>query len=339
MNPILLYDIRSIIPLERRNAKLSSKIHDKFEGLWSSQGVRNYQRLSRRLALYIGISLPCLQMHDTAHPKIAKWSFFLGDILLVGAAGLIYLRSNLPFGLWEAALIVLSIGAGAVLAILPFVLEYRVVARACEAQGLTDAVEQIRNLETLAQQITGATARWQSVQEVADRVAGTSKAIAERMSAETKAFTDFIQRANDSEKSTLRLEVEKMRRAEGEWIQVVVRMLDHVYALHTAAVRSAQPKLIAQLDQFQHACRDATRRMGLTPFTANLAEPFDPEKHQVVESNEKPKEGAVVSETVATGYTFQGRLLRPALVRVQLHEEAPESTDQAQLPLTASKGA
>jgi molecular chaperone GrpE (heat shock protein) len=78
--------------------------------------------------------------------------------------------------------------------------------------------------------------------------------------------------------------------------------------------------------------------MGLTPFTANPAELFDSEKHQVFESNEKPKEGAVVAQTVAVGYTFQGRLLRRALVRVQgLNDEAPASTDQAQLPLTASK--
>lgn len=287
----------------------------------------------------MGVSLISLPMHDTPRPEIIKWPFLLGDVLLVAVGGLIFWRSSLPVGIWEAALIVVSVGAGAVLAILPFVLDYRVVARASEAEVLTDAVEQIRNLETIAQQITGATARWQSVQEVADRVAGTSKAIAERMSAETKAFTDFIQRANDGEKSTLRLEAEKLRRTEGEWIQVVVRLLDHVYALHSAAVRSAQPKLISQLDQFQLACRDATRRMGLTPFAANPAEPFDPEKHQVFESNEKPKEGAVVSQTVATGYTFQGRLLRPALVRVQgVDVEMPESTDQAQLPLSAARG-
>lgn len=287
----------------------------------------------------MGVSLISLPMHDTPRPEIIKWPFLLGDVLLVAVGGLIFWRSSLPVGIWEAALIVVSVGAGAVLAILPFVLDYRVVARASEAEVLTDAVEQIRNLETIAQQITGATARWQSVQEVADRVAGTSKAIAERMSAETKAFTDFIQRANDGEKSTLRLEAEKLRRTEGEWIQVVVRLLDHVYALHSAAVRSAQPKLISQLDQFQLACRDATRRMGLTPFAVNPAEPFDPEKHQVFESNEKPKEGAVVSQTVATGYTFQGRLLRPALVRVQgVDVEMPESTDQAQLPLSAARG-
>lgn len=277
-------------------------------------------------------------MHETAQPKLAKWAFFLGDALLVGAAGLIYYRTPLPLGLWEGSLIVASVGAGAVLAILPFVLEYRLAARACEAASLAGPLEQIQNLEGIAQQIAGATSRWQSVQEVADRVAGTSKAIAERMSAETKAFTDFIQRANDGEKSTLRLEVDKLRRAEGEWVQVAVRMLDHVYALHAAGVRSGQPKLIGQLEQFQHACRDAARRMGLIPFTAEPAEPFNTEKHQVLENEPPPKEGAVVAETVATGYSFQGRLLRPALVRVQAaNGERPASTDQSQLPLIASK--
>jgi molecular chaperone GrpE (heat shock protein) len=282
------------------------------------------------------LSLPCFCMHDAAQPKLAKWSFFLGDLLLVAVAGLIYYRSNLPLGARESALLVVAVGAGAILAILPFILEYRMVARRSEVEGLVGVVGQINNLETIAQQITTATARWQSVQEVADRVAGTSKAIAERMSTETKAFTEFVQRANDGEKSTLRLETEKLRRAEAEWIQVVVRMLDHIYALHSAGARSGQPKLIGQLDQFQHACRDAARRIGLTPFLANPAEPFDPEKHQLFESEEPPKDGAIVSETVATGYTFQGRLLRPALVRVQSgNGKATEANEQAQLPLAS----
>lgn len=287
-----------------------------------------------RLALWMGLSVTCFCMHDPAQPKIAKWSFFLGDLLLLGVAGLILLKSSLPLSHWDSGLIVLSVTAGAVLAILPFLLDYRLISRRTEVDGLKEVVGQINNLETVAQQITAATARWQSVQEVADRVAGTSKAIAERMSTETKAFTEFIQRANDGEKSTLRLETEKLRRAEAEWIQVVVRMLDHVYALHSAGMRSAQPKLIGQLDQFQHACRDAARRIGLTPFSAAASEPFDPEKHQLFESEDSPKEGSVISETVATGYTFQGRLLRPALVRIQaMNGEPKENTDQAQLPL------
>jgi hypothetical protein len=85
------------------------------------------------------------------------------------------------------------------------------------------------------------------VQEGADKVARTSKEIAERMSAEAKAFMEFMQKANDSEKANLRLEVDKLRRSETDWLQVLVRMLDHVYALHLGAIRSGQPALIAQL--------------------------------------------------------------------------------------------
>jgi molecular chaperone GrpE (heat shock protein) len=250
-------------------------------------------------------------------PQLSKWAFFLGDLLLVGVAGLLYTKSNTPLGIWEGGLIVLSVSGGAFLAVLPFVLEYRMASKLAETEALADVVGQIQNMESVAERITGATARWQSVQEVADRVAGTSKAIAERMSTEAKAFTEFMQRANDSEKATLRLEVDKLRRSEGDWVHVLVRMLDHVYALHMGAVRSGQPNLIAQLDQFQHACRDAARRIGLTPFAANPAEPFDAERHQLLDSNKKPSDGAKIAETIATGYTFQGRLLRPALVRLQ----------------------
>lgn len=256
-------------------------------------------------------------MADPTQPRIPKWSFFIGDLLLLGSAGLIYSKSASPLGVWPGALIVFGVALGATLAILPFVLEYRLLARLAETERLSSAVEQISNLETIAEKISGATARWQGVQEVADRVAGTSKAIAERMSAETRAFTEFLQRANEGEKATLRLEAEKLRRAEGEWVQILVRMLDHVYALHLAGVRSGQPRLIAQLDQFQHACRDAARRIGLTPFVPGLAEAFDPQRHQLMEETPEAPAGATVAETIATGYTFQGRLLRPALVRLQ----------------------
>jgi len=258
-----------------------------------------------------------MEMRNQTEPRISKWAFFLGDLLLLGTAGLIFAKSSLPLGIGQAGFIVVSVAIGAMLASVPFVLEYRVSATLAESEALVDVVGQMKNLETLTEQISAATARWQGVQEVADRVANTSRAIAERMSAEAKAFTEFMHRANDTEKAHLRLEADKLRRAEGDWVQVLVRMLDHVYALHMGAVRSGQPKLISQMDQFQHACRDAARRIGLTPFAPNPSEPFDAEQHQLLDGQHAAPEGAKVAETIATGYTFQGRMLRPALVRVQ----------------------
>jgi molecular chaperone GrpE (heat shock protein) len=255
-------------------------------------------------------------MRDQMEFKLHKTPFFIGDLMLLGAAFFIYFQSKLPMGAWQIFFIVLCVAGGAVLGIMPFLLEYRLALKLAEANALADVVPQIQNVQGVAQQISSATGQWQTVQEQADKTAGLAKQISERMSAELKGFTEFMQRSNDSEKANLRLEVEKLRRMETDWLQVSVRMLDHVYALHQGALRSGQPRLIEQLGNFQTACRDAARRVGLIPYAAIAAEPFDGQKHQLADVEAKAPAGAVVAETVASGYTFQGRLIRPALVRL-----------------------
>jgi molecular chaperone GrpE (heat shock protein) len=93
-------------------------------------------------------------------------------------------------------------------------------------------------------------------------------------------------------------------------------MLDHVYALHQGAIRTGQPRLIEQLGNFQTACRDAARRVGLVAYAATAAEPFDAQRHQLVDVEAKAPLGAMVAETIAAGYTFQGKQIRAALVRL-----------------------
>ena len=122
---------------------------------------------------------------------------------------------------------------------------------------------------------------------------------------------------NDSEKAALRLEVEKLRRAEGEWLQVLARIFDHIFALHNAAAQSGQPEVAEQIAQFQNACRDAARRVGLVPIEAQPGDPFNGDKHKAVNAGENLPDEPTVAETVATGYTFQGRLLRPVIVRLR----------------------
>lgn len=264
-------------------------------------------------------------MRAQLEPVLAKWPFFVGDALMLGAAWFVYWESRLPMGPWQIAFVVLCVAGGACLSIMPFLLEYRFAVRLAEARGLNTAVEQLRKLESLAGQINGATGQWQTVHEHAGKVAALAQGIAERMGAEAKAFTQFVERANDGERATLRLELEKLRRTENEWLQVLVRILDHVYALHAGAVRSGQPNLIEQLANFQNACREAARRVGLTPFAASSAEPFDSSRHQLVDGTKAPQNGGRVAETVASGYTFQGRLLRAAIVRLE-NNGGPETS-------------
>jgi molecular chaperone GrpE (heat shock protein) len=59
------------------------------------------------------------------------------------------------------------------------------------------------------------------------------------------------------------------------------------------------------------------RRVGLVLFGVEAGEKFDAQKHRAHGVENPPADAAVV-ETLAPGITFQGRLVRPALVR--LHE-------------------
>ncbi len=247
---------------------------------------------------------------------------------MLGAAFGIYRQSVLPMGHWELLIGALCIACGAVLGVAPFLIEYRAWTKLSEADSLQNAAAQIGNLRSLAAQIAGATDQWNSVHERAEQTAEHSRKLAERMGAEVKAFMEFMERANDAEKAKLRLEVDKLKRVEAEWLQVLVRVFDHIYALNQGALRSGQPRLIEELSRFQNACCDVARRVGLAPFSATPSEPLDLSRHEVLDGDAKPPAEALVSETVAAGYTFQGHIIRPALVRLQANGHL-ESTQEA----------
>jgi len=277
-------------------------------------------------------------MNDAANWRIAKWPFLLGDALLLAFAYFIVWKSPHPIAQWEIIVCFVSAGFGTVIGILPFILDYRVIGKVVEADALGSVAEKIRNLEQLAAQITSATNQWEMAQSQAAKTSTGAKEIADKMAAEVREFAEFMEKMNDSEKATLRLEVEKLHRGEAEWLQVLVRILDHIFALHAAAIHSGQPKLAEQITQFQNACHSTVRRIGLTPFIAAPDEPFDAERHQAVNAREKPSAGAVVAETVGSGYTFQGRLLRPALVRLHGKDLSAASTTEKSTSADSPKG-
>lgn len=257
-------------------------------------------------------------MNTQTDLKLPKWPFFAGNFLLLALACCLYVqRDQWPMNHWMPILFVLAGAFGVAFGIIPFLVEYRAAVKMVETGAVVSTISQVQNLEEVVRHIGNATAQWQGVQDHSSRTAATAKELAERMTAETVAFKDFLQKANDSERANLRVEVEKLRRTEGDWLQVVVRMLDHTYALNQAAVRSGQPGLIEQLGQFQNACRDAARRVGLVPFIPAANDSFDPQIHQTPDSQAMSIADAKVRETIATGYTYQGQLLRSALVSLQ----------------------
>jgi len=259
-------------------------------------------------------------MNEAPDWKIPKWPFLLANALLLAAAAVLIYKAAHPISELEIGIATGCVALGALLGCLPFILDYRATAKLIEVNAVGTVAEQLNDLKKYSAQIAAATDQWALVQEATkgntEKTVAAASEIAERMTTEIREFNDFQLKLNDTEKGALRLEVEKLRRAEGEWLQVVARILDHIFALQNAAARSGQPELAEQIGQFQNACRDAARRVGVTPFHAVPDEKFDAQKHRV-HGVENPPAEAVVAETLAPGLTFQGRLIRPALVRLR----------------------
>jgi molecular chaperone GrpE (heat shock protein) len=270
-------------------------------------------------------------MSDLVVPRIPKWPFLMGDLILLGVAGLVLWQGSLPMGLGEMLIIAGCVALGAILGVSPFVLEYRYLSKLVQVERLQQSLLQVHKIETVGRQIASATASWQAVQDDATKAVEAARQINDSMTAEAHAFQSFLEKANDSERQHLRFEVEKLRRAEGDWLRVLMRILDHVYALVQAAFRSGQPGLIEQLSSFQRACRDAALRVGLVAVEANQGEAYDAQVHQWDQDDVEPPAEMVVVETLATGFRFQGQTLRRALVALEPMRAEPSPLSVSQI--------
>ncbi len=268
-------------------------------------------------------------MSDTPPPRLNKAPFWIADALLLGTAVVLVALGSRPLSVWEGVSVAACVGLGGWLAVLPFLREYEASLKWAETDRLAQTGERLQQLEVVAERIAGATAQWQGVQESARQTAEAAKGVAERLARDAETFAGAVSRTSDGEKQTLKLEVDKLRRAEGGWLQAVGRMMDHIFALHVAAVRSGQPSVVEQLDRFHAACREALRRVGFVPVVAAPDEPLDPRKHQPVDGS-RPQPGARVHETVAPGYVYQGQWIRPVVVKVAGGDEAAEPGSPAE---------
>jgi molecular chaperone GrpE (heat shock protein) len=269
-------------------------------------------------------------MNQNSAPKLSKIPFVVGDALLLTLAAWLAFRAN-PFDIGHVVLLFASVATAALLGVAPFYLEFKAKTQLAESDRLQNATAQLGNLEALARQIATAGSEWQHIHHSTTQTITAADQIAEKMITEARNFGEILTKINETEKNHLRVEVEKLRRSEGDWLQVVVRMLDHVHALHQAAVRSGQKNLIEQLTHFQNACRDTARRLGLVPIVPSAGVAFDAKQHQLLDG-EAPANGGLVGDLVAPGYTFQGQLLRLPVVTVK--EPARENVEEPDAQLS-----
>ncbi len=291
----------------------------------------------RRVAVNAGMS------EKTAPGALPKWPFYVADGVLCVIAMFVLARQGSldSTGDYVIAGICLATAAlAAWISILPWLKEHDTQAAVAMTENLRASLDQIKQVQSVAGQIQQANLHWQGAQDAASRTVQAAQDIADRMKLEAEAFAKFVQNARDEQRGHLELEVEKLRRTEGDWLRTTVQMLDHVFALYQAGTRSGQPNLAAQLEQFQNACRDVVRRVGLVPYMPTPGEPFDSRGHQLPDPKAEVPAAARIQDVLMTGLTYQGQMLRKSVVLVAQANAAPEpqsGTEEAGEPLAGEE--
>jgi molecular chaperone GrpE (heat shock protein) len=251
-----------------------------------------------------------------AKQPLPQWPFIVGNVIFLGLAAAVMKFGHRPLSWQEASLVVLCGGLGAFSFLWPYARRNADDQTRAQIQLLADSMAQFKNLEHLTALITGATNQWLEYQVNTTKTNESVKALADGMAAEVKAFRESLHRAGETEKAHLRVEADKLRRADGERLQLIVHILDHIFALSQAAQRSGQPQLIEQIAHFQKACLGAAQRVGLVQTTAEVGAAYDDQLHQLLE-DVKATEHALVAGTIAAGYNYQGQVLRRPAVSLR----------------------
>ena len=99
-------------------------------------------------------------MTDRTAPTLAKWPFFVGDLLLLGLAWWIMTNQAHPLGPWPLLILIGCVLAGAWLAVTPFLRDHEAALRFAEADKLATTAALIDDLDSVSSQIRTATAQW-----------------------------------------------------------------------------------------------------------------------------------------------------------------------------------
>ena len=137
-------------------------------------------------------------MSEPTAPKIPKWPFIVGDAALLLTAIFLLNKIEGDFGLLEAFWCLACVAGGAWIMVIPFLKEFQAKAELTEARELANSVDKITSLEALAKRIENATEQWLHVEDRANEINGTSKQIADKINAEAREFSEFLQKANDT---------------------------------------------------------------------------------------------------------------------------------------------
>ena len=137
----------------------------------------------------------------------------------------------------------------------------------------------------------------------------------------------FLRLAAETENYKKRSEREKsqfLKRANESLVKDLLPVLDNLErALDAAKAEDEGSAVVAGLGLIHQELWKVLERHGLTPVEA-MGQAFDPEFHEaMMQQEDADQEENTVLAVMQKGYTFQDRLLRPAMVIVSKKPAAP----------------
>ena len=163
-----------------------------------------------------------------------------------------------------------------------------------------------------------------AVSEASPPAAESAECLREALAAKTQEvdrLQDRILRLQaefeNFKKRTAREKAEFLKFAHEGLILDFLPVLDNLErALRSARAEAGSNPLIEGIEMIIRLFRGALDKAGVKAIEA-LGQPFDPAFHQAVAQEEGDGEGElVVVDEVQKGYTIEGRVLRPAMVKV-----------------------
>jgi hypothetical protein len=280
---------------------------------------------------------------------VARWPFFVGDVLVLAIAWIAVSRGEAPPGLGAIIVAFVCVLIGVALAIAPFLLDYDARLRLAEAAAREANEAQARRLAQTAEQLAHAVSRSQSTEEQAGHALGTLEEMADKLTAHAEELAQSISRAAEREQASQKGEIERLVRERDDALAALDNRVSAVAAALAEAQAATKKAGLANsraLDEIKHRLDELAERVATLGATTGAPSNQSPASFsqpasapagsptRVDEMNEASSSVAITRSTPGISETASKpaeKLTAPAT------ESAPSSTASSTAP-TVSAG-
>ena len=204
-------------------------------------------------------------------PRPPKWPYFLGDGILLAAACLIGLLSPTPLPAAALSFIFGCVALGAVLGVVPYILDSAAAQRDSEAAVHYKLETQSTRLHQSAEMLASSAGQLKAAHEATTKAVHTAETLPYRLQEKIGEFSATLQEHDDEEKAAMIKELEALRDAEGQRLTAIAEKIQaatkefiateqHAVPALTAATklsREIEPTLVAATTRGQQALTQA----------------------------------------------------------------------------------